>query len=61
MVNSTPTTFGKEMHVFVYRIEKQLNLLKAIHIMVKWAVQPNLNAHMCSYPTIDWTLFMIIF
>ena len=59
---ATPTTFGKEMRVFTYRLEKQLNMLNDISFYGKMGgATGNLNAHICSYPDIDWGDFMKTF
>jgi len=55
---ATPSTFGKEMKVFVNRLEKQLNILKNIKISVKFSgATGNFNAHAVAYPKIDWIAF----
>jgi len=55
---ATPSTFGKEMKVFSYRIEKQYGILKNIKYWGKFGgASGNLNAHMLAYPDIDWIKF----
>ena len=52
---ASPTRLGKEMMVFVYRLEKQLELLKTIPITVKFGgATGNLNAHHVAFPHYDW-------
>lgn len=55
---ATPTTVGKEIWVFVERIEGQLQLLKSIPIAAKFGgATGNLNAHYITYPNFDWISF----
>lgn len=55
---ATPTTFGKEMKVFVARLEKRLDVLNSIKIQAKLnGASGNWNAHLVSYPKIDWIEF----
>ncbi|MBY0435198.1 MAG: adenylosuccinate lyase, partial [Cyclobacteriaceae bacterium] len=55
---ASPTRLGKEMAVFVERIKKQLELLKAIPFSAKLGgATGNFNAHHVSYPDIDWHTF----
>jgi len=54
---ASPTRLGKEMKVFAYRLEKQLELLKAIPISAKFGgATGNFNAHHAAYPHIDWKI-----
>ena len=53
--NATPTTVGKELAIFVYRLNKILNKIKQEKISGKFnGTVGNFNAHMISYPTVDW-------
>lgn len=53
--NATPTTVGKELAIFVYRLDKILNKLKQEKITGKFnGTVGNYNAHLISYPNIDW-------
>ena len=55
---ASPTTVGKELFVFVERLENQLILLKKIPFTAKFGgATGNLNAHYVAYPTIDWIEF----
>ena len=55
---ASPTTFGKEMKVFVARIEKRIEGLESIKIEVKLnGATGNYNALYVAYPKIDWTKF----
>ena len=55
---ASPTTLGKEMFVFVERLEEQLKLLSNIEIKVKFGgATGNFNAHLISFPEIDWREF----
>ena len=56
--SASPTTFGKEMKVFVARIEKRLEGLKNIQIQAKLnGATGNYNAHVAAYPDVDWMKF----
>ncbi|MBI9061233.1 MAG: adenylosuccinate lyase [Marinilabiliaceae bacterium] len=55
---ASPTRLGKEMKVFVERLNKQLALLKGIPCSAKFGgATGNFNAHNVAYPNIDWTAF----
>lgn len=65
---ATPTRLGKEIMVFVYRIRQQLKLLEHVfsyiltfinfykipHTMKFGGATGQFNAHVVSYPDIDW-------
>lgn len=55
---ASPTRLGKEIQVFVYRLEQQLTLLKAVPISAKFGgATGNFNAHHVAYPQYDWQKF----
>ncbi|MBQ7822856.1 MAG: adenylosuccinate lyase [Bacteroidaceae bacterium] len=55
---ASPTRLGKEVKVFVYRLQKQLELLKATPISGKFGgATGNFNAHRLAYPQKDWKAF----
>lgn len=55
---ASPTRLGKEVRVFGYRLEKQLELLKATPITAKFGgATGNFNAHHVAYPEHDWQAF----
>ena len=55
---ASPTRLGKELMVFVSRLEKQMNLLKTIPFSAKFGgATGNFNAHHVAYPEIDWNKF----
>ena len=55
---ASPTRLGKEVMVFVYRLEQQLSLLKATPISAKFGgATGNFNAHHVAYPEYDWRAF----
>ena len=55
---ASPTRLGKEIQVFITRIEKQVEMLKAIPYSAKFGgATGNLNAHYVAYPDIDWNSF----
>jgi adenylosuccinate lyase len=52
---ASPTRLGKEIMVFAYRLEQQLNILKSTPITVKFGgATGNFNAHHVAYPQFDW-------
>lgn len=55
---ATPTTFGKEMLVFVKRLKDEfLNLYKSSLLLKLNGATGNFNAHYVCYPNIDWIEF----
>ena len=55
---ASPTRLGKEIRVFVYRLTKQLELLKKVACSGKFGgATGNFHAHNVAYPEIDWTAF----
>ena len=55
---ASPTRLGKEVMVFVYRLERQLALLRACPITAKFGgATGNYNAHHVAYPDYDWRAF----
>lgn len=55
---ASPTLLGKELNVFIERIEAQLVQLKAIPFSAKFGgATGNFNAHHVAYPQINWTEF----
>ncbi len=55
---ASPTRLGKELLVFVERIEKQLHLLSDIPTAAKFGgATGNFNAHAVAYPNEDWKKF----
>ena len=56
---AVPTTIGKEIKVFHYRIKKQLEQLKNIDYYGKLGgASGNLNAHYVAYPEYNWESLM---
>jgi adenylosuccinate lyase len=52
---ATPTTLGKEIANFVYRLQRQSELFAAVAIHGKFnGAVGNLNAHVAAYPGADW-------
>ncbi len=50
--------WGKEVMVFVYRLERQLATLKACPVTAKFGgATGNYNAHHVAYPEYDWKAF----
>jgi adenylosuccinate lyase len=55
---ASPTRLGKELMVFVYRLQRQLDLLRACPITAKFGgATGNYNAHHVAYPQMDWRQF----
>ena len=55
---ASPTRLGKEILVFVERLEEQMRLLFNIPFAAKFGgATGNYNAHHVAYPTIDWRKF----
>ena len=55
---ASPTRLGKEVQVFVYRLRRQLEMLKACPITAKFGgATGNFNAHNVAYPAYDWRAF----
>ena len=55
---ASPTTLGKEIAVFSYRLETQLATLAAAHISGKFGgATGNFNAHRVAFPENDWQIF----
>ena len=52
---ASPTTVGKELKVFSYRIKSVLELLQSIKLKSKFSgAVGNYNAHIVAFPNIDW-------
>ncbi len=55
---ASPTTVGKEIFVFYYRIERQINQLLALPYPAKFGgATGNFNAHRVAFPDINWNDF----
>ncbi|MFL9844426.1 adenylosuccinate lyase [Flavobacterium rhizosphaerae] len=55
---ASPTRLGKEIHVFVERLEEQLRYLHNIPFAAKFGgATGNFNAHFVAYPQNDWRKF----
>jgi len=55
---ASPTRLGKEVRVFVYRLQQQLAQLRACPISAKFGgATGNYNAHHVAYPEHDWAAF----
>jgi adenylosuccinate lyase len=55
---ASPTRLGKEIEVFVVRIEEQFNLMNDVKSAAKFGgATGNFNAHKVAYPNIDWRAF----
>jgi adenylosuccinate lyase len=55
---ASPTRLGKEISVFVVRVERQLGMMASIPHSAKFGgATGNLNAHYIAYPDVDWNGF----
>lgn len=55
---ASPTRLGKELMVYVERLEKQIAQLHALAVPAKFGgATGNFNAHRAAYPRIDWVAF----
>ena len=55
---ASPTRLGKEIMVYVYRLEEQLRTLRDVPFTAKFGgATGNFNAHHVAYPDIDWPQF----
>ena len=55
---ASPTRLGKELYVFVERLNGQLDQLRAIPFAAKFGgATGNFNAHLVAYPMVDWPGF----
>ena len=55
---ASPTRLGKEIQVFVVRLEEQFNLLNDVPSAAKFGgATGNFNAHKVAYPDVDWKAF----
>lgn len=55
---ASPTRLGKELYVFVERLTGQYQMLEQIPFRAKFGgATGNLNAHLVTYPEIDWIAF----
>ncbi|HZH71611.1 MAG TPA: adenylosuccinate lyase [Mariniphaga sp.] len=55
---ASPTKLGKELQVFIERLQGQLKQLKSLPCEAKFGgATGNFNAHLVAYPNVDWQLF----
>ncbi len=55
---ATPTGLGKEIMVFVERLDRQMEGVKKLSFFAKFGgATGNFNAHLVAYPDIDWISF----
>ena len=55
---ASPTRLGKEVMVFVYRLQRQLEMLRQCPVTAKLGgATGNFNAHHVAYPQYDWREF----
>ena len=55
---ASPTRLGKEVMVFVYRLQRQLEMLRACPLTAKFGgATGNFNAHHVAFPQYDWREF----
>ncbi|MCC7329867.1 MAG: adenylosuccinate lyase [Gammaproteobacteria bacterium] len=52
---ASPTTLGKELANFAWRLQRQLAILEAVPVLAKLnGAVGNFNAHLVAYPGVDW-------
>jgi adenylosuccinate lyase len=52
---ATPTTLGKELANFAFRLERQIQRIKRVELLGKCnGAVGNFNAHLAAYPEVDW-------
>jgi adenylosuccinate lyase len=52
---ASPTTLGKELAIFVYRLNRQLHQVSTAEYLGKFSgAVGNFNAHVAAYPNLDW-------
>ena len=55
---ASPTLLGKEIMVFIERLERQMGLLNMVPFSAKFGgATGNFNAHHIAYPEVDWVAF----
>lgn len=55
---ASPTRLGKEIRVFIERLQTQIGQFKQIPVSAKFGgATGNFNAHVAAYPDIDWSEF----
>jgi len=55
---ASPTRLGKELRVFIERLDVQLEQLEEIPVPAKFGgATGNMNAHLAAYPEVDWFMF----
>ena len=55
---ASPTTLGKEIMVFAYRLRRQMEGFAQIPFCAKFGgATGNFNAHLAAYPMVDWQAF----
>jgi adenylosuccinate lyase len=55
---ASPTTLGKELHVFTERLNNALRLLDGLDYPAKFGgATGNFNAHVAAFPNVDWPAF----
>ncbi|UCH47264.1 MAG: adenylosuccinate lyase [Betaproteobacteria bacterium] len=56
--SATPTTVGKELANFVYRLQRQRQRIEQVELPAKInGAVGNYNAHLAAYPDFDWEAF----
>jgi hypothetical protein len=52
---ASPTTMGREMSVFAFRLGRQREQVRSVPLLGKMAgAVGNYNAHLSAYPSVDW-------
>ncbi|XP_077241309.1 uncharacterized protein LOC143881872 [Tasmannia lanceolata] len=52
---ASPTTLGKEMAIFAFRLSRQRQIISQVELLGKFAgAVGNYNAHLVAYPDVNW-------
>jgi len=52
---ASPTTLGKEIGIFIHRLQRQIDTLATCPVLGKFnGAVGNFNAHLAAYPDVDW-------
>lgn len=59
---ASPTTLGKEIAVFQWRLARQVRQLERFELLMKFSgASGNWNAHVAAFPNVDWMAFSMKF
>ena len=56
---ASPTTMGKEMMVFSYKLKMQMDMLRKTEYYTKFGgATGNMNAHYAAFPSVEWEMLL---